>query len=183
MIGYWKHIDSFEKAFWFIAVLASTVLLMQLLFTFLGLDHGHDTDASHPGDGQFHIFTVRNFTAFFSLFGWVGLASIHAHRAPAVTLTLAFIAGAVAMAIVAGIFYAISRMTEDATFKIEDVVGAQAKVYLPVPESRKGAGKISVTHGSLRELDAVTDGEALPTGTLVRIKAVLDTSILLVERL
>ncbi|MDB5051419.1 MAG: hypothetical protein JWO30_4490 [Fibrobacteres bacterium] len=183
MIAFWEHLGSLEKAFWFIAILSSTVLFMQLILTFLGMDHGHDADAHHPGGGHFQIFTVRTFTAFFALFGWVGLASIHAHRSVPVTVALALAAGTAGMAVVASIFYGISRMTEDSTFKIADVVGAQGKVYIPVPGARNGSGKITVTRGALHELDAVTDGEKLPTGAMVRIKAVLDGSTLLVERL
>lgn len=43
-------------------------------------------------------------------------------------------------------------------------------------EPEKGTGRVVVSFGSTRELDAVTDGEALPTGASVRVKAVLNGS-------
>ncbi|MDB5104958.1 MAG: hypothetical protein JWP91_2647 [Fibrobacteres bacterium] len=182
MIAFWANLGTFEKVFWFIAILATTVMLMQLILTFLGMDHGHDADLSHPGDAHFQIFTVRNFMAFFALFGWVGLASINARQTVPVTIAFALAGGCVAMGLVAGVLYGISRMTEDATFKVADVVGGLGKVYIPVPGARAGNGKVTITHGSLRELDAVTDGGPLPTGTQVRVKAVVDGSTILVER-
>lgn len=184
MIAFWEQLGSFEKVMWSIAILSSSVLVLQLLMTLIGLDSGHDADINDgmAGEGQFHIFSTRSITAFFALFGWVGLACLQPGRPVGITLGIAFLAGAAAMFLVAGLFYALSRMTEDSTFDPEKLVGAQGKIYIPVPGARSGTGKVTVSYGAVRELDAVTDGEALPTGAPVRVKAVLNGSTMLVER-
>lgn len=184
MLAFWEHLGSFEKVLWAIAILSSVVLLLQLIFTVVGLDSGHDADVNHdlPGEGQFHVFSSRSITAFFALFGWVGLSCLQPGRPMGITLGIAFLAGTAAMFLVAGLFYALSRMTEDATFNPEKLVGKQGKVYIPVPGARAGTGKVTISFGSTRELDAVTDGDALPTGASVRVKAVLNGSTMLVER-
>jgi membrane protein implicated in regulation of membrane protease activity len=185
MLAFWEHLGSFEKVLWFIAVFSSTVLLVQLVLTFLGMGGGHDTDVNHDTgmETHFQLFSMRTLTAFFALFGWVGLACFNAGTPLPVTLGIAAVAGSAAMALVAGLFYGISRLTQDSTFDVQKIVGAQAKVYIPVPASRSGNGKVTVTYGASRELDAVTDGDKLPTGAQVRIKAVVNGSTLLVERL
>ena len=37
--------------------------------------------------------------------------------------------------------------------------------------------------GSVHEIDAITDGDTIPTGSLVRIKSVEEQSLLLVEKI
>jgi hypothetical protein len=185
MLANWEHLGALEKAFWALAAFSSVVLLIQMILTFLGMGHGHDVDVNHdqPGETHFQVLSIRSLTAFFAMFGWVGLACVHGGRSGSASISAALIAGLIAMFVVAGLMYALSRLTEDSTFDIEKVKGAQGKVYLPVPGARAGSGKVTVSHGASRELDAVTDGEPLPTGAPVRVKAVLDGSLLLVERL
>jgi hypothetical protein len=143
MIALWEQPGSFEKVLWSIAILSSAVLLLQLILTLVGLDSGHDLDVNHdmPGEGHFSLFSSRSLTAFFSLFAWTGLAFFQPGRPVWVTSAIALFAGTVAMFLVAGLFYAVSRMTEDATFNPETLAGALGKIYIPVPGSRAGTGK------------------------------------------
>lgn len=184
MMAFWEQLTVFEKTLWFIAVLSSSVFVIQLLLSFLGLATDHD-DIDLPGDGDagFHIFTVKNFMAFFSLFGWVGLACVKGGMGPAGTVLCGAVAGSIAMAMVAALFYFTGKLGEDATFDSKTAVGSQGKVYIPIPAARAGSGKIQFNLGSVREMDAVTAGEALPTGTPVKITAVLDGSTVVVERI
>lgn len=184
MMAFWEQLTVFEKALWFIAIAASTVFLVQLLLSFLGLHSDHD-DIDAPGDvdGGFHVFTIKNFMAFLTLFGWTGLACLHSGLGAAATVGIGTLAGLAAMFMVAGLFYFTGKLGEDATFDSATAVGKQAKVYIPVPAARSGTGKVQLALGSVRELDAVTDGGQLPTGTPVRIAAVLDGSTVVVERI
>lgn len=184
MAAFWEQLTVFERTLWFIAVLASSVFVIQLLLSFVGLATDHDDiDVPTDGDHGFHMFTVKNFMAFFSMFGWVGLACDKAGMGPVATVAVATFAGIVAMALVAALFYFTGKLGEDATFDVKTAVGHQGKVYIPIPAARSGSGKIQFNLGSVRELDAVTAGEALPTGTPVKIAAVLDGSTVVVERI
>jgi len=183
MVALWESLGTMEKVFWTISILASFLFILQLGASLLGLDSDHNPDVSAPGDTPgFHIFTPQNFAAFFALFGWTGLACINGGMGTGAVLALATVGGIVAMILVAGLIYLMSKLGEDSTFDMKSVVGAHAKVYIPIPASRNGSGKVTVTRGSLHELDAVTDGEKLATGLAVKITAVIDDSTLLVER-
>jgi hypothetical protein len=54
---------------------------------------------------------------------------------------------------------------------------------LRIPEKRSGSGKIQVSvRGSVHELLAVTDGEEIPSGAVVRVSEIIDEQLLLVEK-
>ena len=47
----------------------------------------------------------------------------------------------------------------------------------------EGKGKVQVSIQNSKEYDAITKGEALKTGTIVKIKEVVEGNILCVEKL
>ena len=70
----------------------------------------------------------------------------------------------------------------DKTFKITDTIGKTADVYLVIPAERKGKGKIQVSvGGAYHEIDAMTEGERIPTGAKARIESIIDTQTVLVS--
>ena len=63
-------------------------------------------------------------------------------------------------------------------------VGCEGKVYLKIPAGRAGTGKVQITiNNAVREYEAVTDGDALPTGSGIRVVEVLSSDTVLVEPL
>ncbi len=57
-------------------------------------------------------------------------------------------------------------------------------VYLPIPAERSGEGKVQITiAGAVREFNALTEGEALKTGTPIKVTEVVNESTLVVEPL
>ena len=74
------------------------------------------------------------------------------------------------------------HLQSEGSYRIQEAVGNPCTVYIPIPESRTGSGKVQISfQGSVQELPAMTDGTALASGTVVRVKAVLNGSVLLVE--
>jgi len=58
------------------------------------------------------------------------------------------------------------------------------EVYLPIPRLRSGKGKIHILiDDSLKELDAITEGEQIMTGTRIKVLKVLKNNVMLVEAL
>lgn len=179
----------FEKAYWSIAILFTLLFLVQNAMSLFGGDHdGATGDVDEMLDADdgigFQFFTIRNLFGFFTIFGWVGLACIHAGQSNMIVILISFIAGLAMMTLMATLFYYTGKLTYNGTLKLENAVTSLATVYLTVPASRTGIGKVNLkVQGAFRELDAVTDdGEELRTGALVTVTQVLNNQILLVTK-
>jgi hypothetical protein len=87
-----------------------------------------------------------------------------------------------AMLIVAYMMYLFHKLGESGTLDLKKVVYTNGEVYIPIPANKNGQGKIHIKiRGAIKELDAVTDGDTIPTGTTIRVLEVLNNDILLVE--
>lgn len=192
MSAWWNTLPAFERIFWFFALPSTVILAIQLILTFIGIDW-HDSgfggaDGAETGDSAnfsdgFRLFTLRNFIIFFTGFGWAGLFAIHAGFSPFVTIGFAFIIGLLLMAAVAGMFYLMNKLTEKGNISLSNAVNGAGRVYLPIPGNRAGMGQVQmIVQGAVREADAMTDGEALPTGTPIRVTEVIGESILIVTK-
>jgi len=81
-------------------------------------------------------------------------------------------------------FRQLMKLESNGAFRIEDCVGKACDVYLRIPAARSGQGKVQVSFGgSVQELDAVTDGEQLPSGAKVRVVQLIEGRLLLVEKI
>ena len=86
------------------------------------------------------------------------------------------------MLIVAYMMYLFYKMSESGTVDLKEAIYKSGEVYIPIPAYKNGQGKVHLKlSGALKELDAVTDGDALPTGTTIKVIEVLNNDILLVE--
>src|SRR5690606_7856005 len=80
-----------------------------------------------------------------------------------------------AMLLVAYLMYIFGKLTQSGNADVYEALFTTADVYLPIPERRKGAGKILIKlGGSIREMEAVTEGESIQTGQKVKIVEILD---------
>lgn len=185
----WEGLTLFGKIYWAIAIPSSLVFIIQMLMTFIGgemdTDLG-DVDADIDGDtgAGFQFFTIKNTIAFFTVFGWTGLGCIDAGLNPFITILLSTIAGLIMVVILSSLFYFMSRMSEDGTLQLKNAVGKIAEVYLSIPKSQEGYGKVQIkVQGSLRELSAMTrDEEDLKSGSLVQVLEIINNQVLLVTK-
>ncbi len=191
MAEWWSSMALFEKVFWYIAIPSSVLFLIQMIMTFTGMGGEGDTDTD-GGNGDeggedsgstFRVFTVRNVIIFFAVFGWCGITLYSSGVSEALTVILSMVLGIVVMAVVAGLFYAITRLTQSGTMDPKNALGLMGEVYIPIPAHRGGAGKIQITiQGALREMEAVTEGKTLPRGTVIKVVEVLNNNVLLVQK-
>lgn len=186
-----ENMDGLLKAFWIIALAASLVFIIQTIITFVGLgtDMDVDTDSGFDSvdtidDGSMSgLFSFRNFINFLLGYGWTGvllfdnISQKWVLQIVAVTVGLIFVLAFVFM------FRQLMKLSHDGSFKLEESVGLNADVYLRIPASRSGRGKVQVSvKGSVHEIDAVTDRESMiQTGDNVKIVKVLAKDLLLVE--
>jgi hypothetical protein len=75
------------------------------------------------------------------------------------------------------------KLSTDKTFHLDEALGLIADTYLRIPGEKKGTGKVMVSvRGSVHEIEAMTEGETIPTGSKVRITKVIGSELLEVER-
>ena len=133
------------------------------------LHHG-EADGGEDSDPGLRLFTVRGLVAFFAVGGWTGLA-LSKYLNAGLAVGLAFLAGAAA------------RLQDKGNLNVGHAIGKTGRVYIPIPACEKGQGKITIMlQERLVELDAVTKAQQqIPTGTPVRVSAVVDEQTVQVE--
>lgn len=152
------------KTLFWIAVVASVLLVIQiiiLLISFGGagdLD-GSDLDGDMDTDGGLSFFTVKGITAFFALGGWCGFAtSTYLPDNTYLPIIIAVVTGVVALVGVGFAMKGIAKLQCAGNIVKENFKGLTATVYVSIPAGRAGRGKITLTaQGKYLEIDAVTD--------------------------
>ncbi len=177
------------KIYWVVAIPFTLLFLFQLIMTFTGSDFSEsdatgDSDAAIDSDTgiAFQFLTLKNLIAFFTIFGWTGIACLNAGMSVPVSTLIAVIAGLIMMTIMAGLIWFMGRLTDDGTLKMKNAIGKTGTVYLPIPGNRSGTGQIQIKVQGLQTLDAMTDNEiGFKTGQVVEVVEVLKGDILLVK--
>lgn len=174
------------QVFWGLAIISSAFFLIQTIMAFLGLDADTDDGAGFEDvelDGVSGYFTFRNLINFMLGYGWAGV--VLAESIPNM-FWLQMAAMGVGLAFVfvfVLIIRQVMKLSTDKTFQLEEAIGQIADTYLRIPGNREGTGKVMVSvRGSMHELEAMTEGETIPTGTKVRITKVIGSELLEVER-
>ena len=209
IIDWWNSLSLVSQVFACVAIPATMILLIQTLLLFFGVgedadgvdDIPDDVPEADIGDGTFgeelpseahdvigleglRIFTVRGIVAFFVVFGWVGMVMDGAGISLAITILVAIVCGFAMMLALAFLFRAILKLRNDGNADNRNAVGTSGKVYLTIPPSRSGAGKVNIMlQGAYVERDAVTDDEtAITTGCEVVVIGISGETELVVRR-
>lgn len=147
-----------------------------------GGDH-HDVDThGADSDTSFKALSLQGFTAFFLMFGLVGLACLKSQTAQVTAMAAASVAGLASVWVIAKIFGSMRRLESSGNLDLSKAIGQTGTVYLTIPASGTGQIQVSV-QGALQTLSASSKHRAdIPTGTLVKVTGILDGSILVVEK-
>jgi len=177
--------DWLENVYVVCAVVGGTLLVVQTILMAVGGHHDgdvtHDADASHadgPGDSTHDAsfvkwLSLKTIVACLTFFGLAGLAAQKWGASGGVSLLVAILAGTAAIVFVALLMAGLGRLQSKGNLDLQNAVGTIAKVYLRVPASRSGAGKVTLeVQGRFVEAEAVTAGSELPVGTPVRVVGV-----------
>ncbi len=207
LIEWWGSLGLAAQIFYCVAIPATLVLLIQTVLMFFGFEDSADGDIdvdmpdTDLDDGIFgedgitevpdaagfeslHIFTVRGIVAFFVVFGWVGVVMQTAGIHLLITLPVAVLCGLAIMLAIAYLFRSVMGLRSNGTADNRNAMGAAGKVYLTVPPSRTGEGKVHIMlQGSYVERNAVTDeAESIPTGCEIIVVGVSGQTSLVVKR-
>jgi hypothetical protein len=181
---WWSNMVAFEKFFWFIAIPFTVLFVLQLILTFSGMGDSDSDGGDIDVDSGFPIFTIKNFITFLTVFGWSGITFYSLNFKEVTTVIIAAVLGIVVMFIVAALFYFIKSFEQSGTMDLKNAVGLTAKTYIPIPEDENGSGKIHITfQGSLKEIQAMTKGERIPTGSMVKVVEVFNNNTVIVEKI
>jgi hypothetical protein len=183
---WWAALTPALKIYWAIAIPFSVFFLLQMILSLMGggdhPDNVPDVDVETDHGISFQFLTLKNMVGFFTIFSWTGIAGTNVGWSTGATLLIATLSGLLMMAMMASVFYLMSKMNTSGTMKIEEAVGKSGEVYLAIPAKRHSIGKIQIVVGGLlRTLDAMTDEEEnISTGRQATVSAVLDNNVLLV---
>mgnify|MGYP002559509517 FL=1 len=191
MITWWTSLSTAMQVLWAITLSASLIFVIQTVMTFLGLgDHDADfdldtSDGSFDADPSMNLLTFRNLVNFCMGFGWTAVLMHEKIQSNALLIIVSVIVGILLVTVVMWIFKWLSEMQQTGNIDVhKSAVGCEGKVYLTIPGERKGEGKVQITiNNAVREYDAVTDGETIPTGKAIKVTEVINDYTLLVEEL
>jgi len=182
-----QNLDPLLKVFWFVAIPSSLIFLIQTVMTFIGADSTDGMNADFDGDlggadTPFQLFSLRNLINFMLGFSWTGISF---YSSISNKLILLFISLAVGVFFVFLFFIIIKRLmslAENNSFKFSNTLNKTAEVYLTIPEKKTGKGKIMISiNGSFHELNAMTEKESIPTGSVVKVVRIENSDTLIVE--
>jgi len=182
-----QSLDPLLRVFWFIALPASVVFVVQTIMTFIGADSSDGLNADFDGDisgadAPFQLFSLRNLINFMLGFSWTGVSCFNSIPNKTILLLLAVVVGVLFVFLFFIIIKQMQKLAEDNSFKISNTLNKTADVYLTIPEKKTGKGKIMISiHGSFHELDAMTENEQIPTGSVVKVVKIENSDILIVE--
>lgn len=177
------------KTFWFIALPASLIFIIQTIMTFMGADamDGADADFDSNLDGTdtpFQLFSLRNLINFLLGFGWSGLSFYETIENHTLLIFLATGVGALFVLLFFLIIKQLMKLAEDNSFKLSDTLNLTGEVYLTIPGKKEGKGKIMISvKGAMHELDAITLNETIERGKIVRVVNIESGNLLIVETL
>lgn len=185
----WQSLELIEKIYWCIAIPFSVLFLIQIVLTFFGgdideieADGDADVSVDHDTGIDFQFITLKNLVAFFTIFGWAGIACIDGGMGIGMTVLISSIAGFIMMSIMASIVYFMGKLTDSGTLNINNAIGKTGSVYLIIPAKREGLGKVQIKVQGLQTLDAMTDYEEdIKTGAVVDVIEILNNEILVVK--
>ena len=191
MITWRTSLSTAMQVLWAITLSASLIFVIQTVMTFLGLgDHDADfdldtSDGSFDADPSMNLLTFRNLVNFCMGFGWTAVLMHEKIQSNALLIIVSVIVGILLVTVVMWIFKWLSGMQQTGNIDVhKSAVGCEGKVYLTIPGERKGEGKVQITiNNAVREYDAVTDGETIPTGKAIKVTEVINDYTLLVEEL
>lgn len=167
-----------EKFYIACAAVGGFFVLARMIMQIVGIgDHG-DTHFDHvhgdvdhvEADSSFKILSLQGFSAFFLMFGLVGLALFRQSRVGAgLATTGAILAGLLAVWIMGRIFKFIQRLQSSGTLATDKAIGCQGSVYLTIPA--EGIGRVTLKMDNrMIEVDARSRNQIeIKTGESVRV--------------
>jgi hypothetical protein len=152
-----------------------------------GSDHSWKDvlNMDHVGTHWFYeVLSLRTLSAALTFFGLTGKTMRAYGHPPWASFLWAVLAGVAAMYFVYWLFQQIFKLQHAGNENIRNAIGLPATVYVPIPGSHKGPGKVTFRlQNRIVEYQAVTEDETkLPTGEDVVIVGIVSPDTVRVAR-
>ena len=206
MITWWNNLEIVQQIFALFAIPSTLLLLIQTIMLLVGFGSDADGDADMGGDGDLDgddvfeassddggitgddglsLFTVRGILSMLCITGWTGVALLETALPSWAAIAIAIACGLLTLFVIAYLMRAMSKLQSNGTIDVENCIGKVAQVYIPIPPSGEGSGKVSLTvQEKFCEFSAITPSSSqLRTGAYVRVTAVSEAGVLVVEPL
>lgn len=148
---WFKSLTVMEHIYFWLGIVATVFLIVQIVlmcFSSFGgdVDIDGDGDIDVDTDSGVSIFTVKSVTAFFAVGCWAGLlvCALVPENLQWVSIFAALVAGGAAMAAVVLAIRAMLKLQCNGAVQTEKLIGERATVYVSIPPSREGRGKITL---------------------------------------
>lgn len=184
---FFNALEPLLRTFWFVAIPVSVIFIVQTIMTFIGADASDGTSADFDGDfdgtdAPFQLFSFRNLINFMLGFGWSGISLFGVFKSPFLLIIVSLLIGCAFVYMFFLVIRQLMKLSENDTFKLSNTLHKNAEVYLTIPAKKSGKGKILVSvNGSVHELEAITEGEKINSGALVRVAKIENENTLVVE--
>ncbi|GHT10901.1 hypothetical protein FACS1894170_03780 [Planctomycetales bacterium] len=171
--------------FYFVcSIFGCTLVFLQFLLTLVGFGDGDDVDSGstdlieHSATADiFKVISVRTVIAGIAFFGLGGLAALTGGTSKPVSVVIAAAAGFIAVYTVYYLYSAVARLKSDGSVSDKTLVGATGNVYLRIPASGNGAGKVLVNQQNrTMEYEAVTSGDEIKVGTPITVVRIVSST-------
>jgi hypothetical protein len=199
-----KGLSWIEVIYWGSTIIGGTLFILRTILMLVGgglsdgevdADIGGDVfsdvdadldvepaDTGIDSDFSFKLLSMQGLTAFFMMFGLVGLALLKANLAVFLTILGGGTAGLFSVLVISMIFSQMKHLQSDGTVDIKNAVGKSGSVYLNIPANGTGQVRVAI-QGRLRIFGAVSgDGKAIKTGENIRVIDVVDSNTLIVKK-
>lgn len=195
------------------AVFGGTILVIQFALMLLGFsddfdgaadgadfdldadaDGDHHTSVSHAADADidhpdtvwlFQMLSLKGIVAALTFFGLGGLWARSSEMPVGPSLAVASGLGFAAMYVIYWLMKQLYKLRTSGTVDIGNAIGLTGTVYVPVPPSAGGHGKVTLTiQGRSMEYEAVTDDpERLATGENIVVTEIVSSDVVRVARI
>ncbi len=182
ILDWWNNMNVAQQIYWAIAIAATILFVIQVIVAFIGLESHIESDALDATEG-FSLFSLRSVLGFVVFFGWGGVASLSQGISPEKTVMVAFLAGFLAMIGIAYTFSQILKLQDSGNINLNNAIGKEAEVYIPIPPNKSGTGAISMNiSNKLMEFAAMTtEKETLRTGAKVIVAELIKDNVMIVS--
>ncbi len=131
----------------------------------------------------FRLFSLHNLASFTAGFSFTALSFYPAMSNSLALICLSLGTGILFMYMFFVLVQQVQKLIKKRAFRVTDILGQSAEVYIPIPAKRSGKGGIMISvNGYIHELPAMTEQTGIEAGAIVRITKIDDRNMPIVEK-